>query len=117
MGGKRMNGDSRAGYKKRPGAVEIYTYELLACIMPSCFYPVCSYVVTAIVGTCGTPKSKYLLSLLLPIKYQLSRSNDCAKDTAMPKMPLIIRRIDRLYSHDGAFLLTHYAATVGLMCG
>ncbi|WP_311438760.1 hypothetical protein, partial [Hallella colorans] len=66
MGGKRMNGNSRAGYKKRPGAVEIYTYELLACIMPSCFYPVCSYVVTAIVGTCGTPKSKYLLSLLLP---------------------------------------------------
>ena len=51
-----MNEDSRARYKKRMGVVEVYTYELLACIMPSCFYPVCSYVVTAIVGTCGTPK-------------------------------------------------------------
>lgn len=38
-----MNEDSRTGYKKRMGSVEVYTHELLAYIMPSCFYPVCGY--------------------------------------------------------------------------
>ena len=55
-GERRMNEDSRARYKKRMGVVEVYTYELLAYIMPSCFYTVRGYVVTTIVGVCGAPQ-------------------------------------------------------------
>ena len=50
-----MNEDSRTEYKKRMSAVEIYTYELLAYIMPSCFCTVRGYAVTTIVGDLRCP--------------------------------------------------------------